>query len=195
MLAENLGHQYIKNVLYVVSKFPFFAWPITWPHMSSCYSLTVKRGQIYIAPWHRDTKQFPCPGMSLHHSSFFFSSQSLCVISPLAPRWRSFWHHTQQNHPKGSNLLCSGSWHHLVTWGKRFTHLNYRLTGFLSAEFNFWLDFDSLLFPVFRVTCSILCFSTATMETFVRLAEPAIACPWLTFLLGWLFLPTVSSHF
>lgn len=126
----------------MASKFPFFTWPVIWPHMSSCYVLSVKRGQIYIAPWHRDTKQFPCSGISLHHSSPQAPppqppNPSLCVVSPLAPCWCSFWHHTQQNHPKGPNRLSSGPWHHLVTWGKTFIHLPFVVfQSFFNTVFN-----------------------------------------------------------
>lgn len=62
-----------------------------------------------------------------------------------------------------------------------------------SEFFKYSIQLRSLLFSIFRVTCSILCFSMAITETCVRLAAPATACPWPTFLLGWLFLPTVSS--
>lgn len=60
----------------------------------------------------------------------------LYVVFPLAPRWRSFWHHTQQNHPKGPNRISSGPWHHLVTWGKTFTYL-----PFVDCLFFFFFSF------------------------------------------------------
>lgn len=179
----------------MASKFPFFTWPLIWPHMSSCYVLSVKRGQIYIAPWHRDTKQFPCSGISLHHSSpqapppqppqpLFMCGLSISslLVLLLAPHAAKPSQRTKS--PQLRTLTPSG---HLGQDLYTFTFCSF------SEFFKYSIQLRSLLFSIFRVTCSILCFSMAITETCVRLAAPATAYPWPTFLLGWLFLPTVSS--
>lgn len=87
-LEENLWPQYKKNILYVPSKFPFFTWPLIWPHMSSCYVLSVKRGQIYMAPWHRDAKAISCSSISVHHTFLMcglsISSLPVLLLAPHA---------------------------------------------------------------------------------------------------------------
>lgn len=131
----------------MLSKFPFFSWPLIWPHMSSCFFFFSKmQPDLYcsLTQGHKAISLFRYQPPSL----ILFPHPSLCVVSPLAPRWRSFWHHTQQNHPKGPNGLSSGPWHHLVAWGKTFTHLTFvDCMLFVSMLFNFGLLCGPFCFP------------------------------------------------